>query len=222
MAIHSFFAVRPPASRAPRMEGRSDRGPVGSRRTVLASIAAPRRAKLGEPCSQLTPPSSARAILARRRRRLDTTARRRLGRGMQFAAPAEHYDRFMGRYTPTLAAALADVADVEAGRARARRGLRAGWARERAGRARRRRERGGDRSGAAVRGACRERNPGADVREGVAEALPWADGEFDAALSSLVIAFMRDPDAGVRRDGPRDAQPAARSRPACGTSRPVA
>ena len=29
----------------------------------------------------------------------------------QFLSPAEHYDRFMGRYTPSLAAALADAAD---------------------------------------------------------------------------------------------------------------
>ena len=34
---------------------------------------------------------------------------------MQFAAPAEHYDRFMGRYAPTLAAALADTAGVGPG-----------------------------------------------------------------------------------------------------------
>ena len=34
---------------------------------------------------------------------------------MQFAAPAEHYDRFMGRYTPTLAVALADAAGVDVG-----------------------------------------------------------------------------------------------------------
>jgi trans-aconitate methyltransferase len=33
---------------------------------------------------------------------------------MQFAAPAEHYDRFMGRYAPTLAEALADFAGVGA------------------------------------------------------------------------------------------------------------
>jgi len=46
--------------------------------------------------------------------------------------------------------------------------------------------------------ACRARYPGADVREGLAEALPWSDGEFDATLASLVIAFMRDPDQGVR------------------------
>ncbi len=46
--------------------------------------------------------------------------------------------------------------------------------------------------------ACRDRNPGADVREGVAEELPWANAEFDAALCSLVLGFMRDPDQGVR------------------------
>jgi trans-aconitate methyltransferase len=33
---------------------------------------------------------------------------------MQFTAPAEHYDRFMGRYTPTLAGALVDATGVAA------------------------------------------------------------------------------------------------------------
>lgn len=32
----------------------------------------------------------------------------------------------------------------------------------------------------------------------MAEQLPWASAEFDAALSSLVIGFMHDPDRGVR------------------------
>ena len=45
--------------------------------------------------------------------------------------------------------------------------------------------------------ACRAGTPGADVREGEAEALPWADGEFDAALCQLVVGFMRDPERGV-------------------------
>src|SRR4051794_41539984 len=34
---------------------------------------------------------------------------------MEFIAPAEHYDRFMGRYVPGLAVALADAAGVSAG-----------------------------------------------------------------------------------------------------------
>lgn len=46
--------------------------------------------------------------------------------------------------------------------------------------------------------ACRQRNPGVDVREGFAEKLPFADDSFDAALSSLVVGFMTDPVTGIR------------------------
>jgi SAM-dependent methyltransferase len=46
--------------------------------------------------------------------------------------------------------------------------------------------------------ACRERHPGTDVRVGGAEELPWDDAEFDAALASLVVAFMRDAGQGTR------------------------
>jgi SAM-dependent methyltransferase len=116
---------------------------------------------------------------------------------VQFTAPAEHYDRFMGRYVPRLAVELADAAGVAAG-------MRAldvgcgpgGLTRELASRL------GNDHVAAIdpaeqFAGACRERNPGADVRVGVAEDLPWDDDTFDAALSSLVVAFMRDAAAGV-------------------------
>ena len=116
----------------------------------------------------------------------------------EFASPAEHYDRFMGRYTVQLAPVLADEAGVD-------RGVRVldvgcgpgGLTSELA-------DRVGAESVAAIDPAeqfvtaCRERNPGADVRRGVAEELPWEDDTFDAALSSLVIAFMRDADAGLR------------------------
>jgi ubiquinone/menaquinone biosynthesis C-methylase UbiE len=117
---------------------------------------------------------------------------------VQFSAPAEHYDRFMGRYVPRLAVALADAAGVEAG-------MRAldvgcgpgGLTRELAARL-------GNENVAAIdpaeqfAAACRERTPGADVRVGGAEDLPWGDGEFDATLASLVVAFMRDARAGTR------------------------
>jgi ubiquinone/menaquinone biosynthesis C-methylase UbiE len=119
-------------------------------------------------------------------------------RAMQFAAPAEHYDRFMGRYTPSLAAALADAAAVNDGMRVLDVGCGpGGLTRELAARV-------GAANIAAIdpapqfAEACRKRNPGADVRQGVAEELPWADAEFDAALSSLVIGFMRDPDQGVQ------------------------
>ena len=117
---------------------------------------------------------------------------------MQFAAAAEYYDRFMGRYVPPLASALADAASVTAGVRALDVGCGPGGltselvARTGAGNV------------AALDpapqfvAACRERNPGADVREGVAESLPWQDGDFDVALSSLVVAFMRDADQGVR------------------------
>ena len=117
---------------------------------------------------------------------------------MQFTAPADHYDRFMGRYVPTLAVALADAAGIEPG-------MRAldvgcgpgGLTRELASRL------GADHVAAIdpaeqFADACRERNPGADVRVGGAEDLPFDDAAFDAALSSLVIAFMSDADAGAR------------------------
>jgi SAM-dependent methyltransferase len=117
---------------------------------------------------------------------------------VQFAAPAEHYDRFMGRYVPTLAAALADSAAVTAGMRILDVGCGPG------GLTRELVTRVGAGNVAAIDpapqfvAACRARNAGADVREGVAEELPWADGEFDAALSSLVLGFMHDPDRGVR------------------------
>src|SRR5205814_7851537 len=40
--------------------------------------------------------------------------------------------------------------------------------------------------------ACRLRAPGADVREGPAERLPWSDAEFDCVLSQLVLPFLKD------------------------------
>ncbi len=49
--------------------------------------------------------------------------------------------------------------------------------------------------------ATRARLPGLDVRQGTAEALPYADGSFDAALAQLVVHFMTDPVAGLRDMG---------------------
>jgi SAM-dependent methyltransferase len=40
--------------------------------------------------------------------------------------------------------------------------------------------------------------PGADVRTGAAESLPFSDGAFDVALAQLVVHFMKDPVAGLR------------------------
>ena len=80
-----------------------------------------------------------------------------------------------------------------------RRRLRPGRARRRARRARRRGQRRWHRPRPPVRRCCRARIPGADVREGVAESLPWGDGTFDAAMCSLVVAWMSDADRASKR-----------------------
>src|ERR1700729_1094644 len=116
----------------------------------------------------------------------------------RFAARAEHYDRFMGRYAPTLAAELVEVAGVTPGMRVLDVGCGPGGLTSELCR------RVGAANVAAIDPApqfvtaCAERHPGSDVREGVAERLPWPDGEFDATVSSLVIGFMSDPDRGVR------------------------
>ncbi len=117
---------------------------------------------------------------------------------MEFTSTADEYDRFMGRYTLSLAPAFADAAGVTGGMRVLDVGCGPGGLTQELAR------RVGPADVAAIDpaprfvAACRERNPGADVREGVAEALPWRDGHFDAALCSLVVAFMQDPDQGIR------------------------
>jgi ubiquinone/menaquinone biosynthesis C-methylase UbiE len=117
---------------------------------------------------------------------------------VEFTAAADKYDQFMGRYTRTLAPALADAAGV----AESMRVLDVGCGP--GGLADVLAQRVGAVNIAAIdpapqfADACRARHPGADVRVGVAEELPWPDDSFDATLSSLVIAFMQDADRGVR------------------------
>lgn len=115
----------------------------------------------------------------------------------KFGSTAERYDRYMGRYTEPLARALADEVGVMAGMRVVDVGCGpGGLTAELVGRV-------GAGNVAAVDpapqfvAACAERHPDADVREGIAEELPWDEDAFDAALSCLVIAFMTDPDAGL-------------------------
>jgi SAM-dependent methyltransferase len=49
--------------------------------------------------------------------------------------------------------------------------------------------------------ATRARLQDVDIRQGAAEALPWDDGAFDAALAGLVVHFMTDPVGGLREMG---------------------
>jgi SAM-dependent methyltransferase len=46
--------------------------------------------------------------------------------------------------------------------------------------------------------AVRTRLPGVDIRQAPAEALPFEDASYDAALAQLVVHFMADPVAGLR------------------------
>ena len=117
---------------------------------------------------------------------------------MSFDVSADAYDRFMGRYSATLSGQLATLAGVAAGQRVVDVGCGSGMltaelvARLGAG------------AVAAIDpaelfvAAVTERNPGVDVRQGAAEDLPFADGEFDGALAQLVIHFMADPVAGLR------------------------
>lgn len=115
-----------------------------------------------------------------------------------FLSPAEHYDRFMGRYTPSLAAALADAAGVVEGQRVLDVGCGpGGLTAELAARTGAERVAAIDPASQFV-AACAARNPGVDAREGIAEELPWKESVFDGALSCLVIGFMRDADRGVR------------------------
>jgi len=126
---------------------------------------------------------------------------------VSFAVAADAYDRFMGRFSTLLASGLADLAGVEAGQRVVDVGCGPGALTAELVR------RVGPDAVAAVDpsepfvAAARERHPGVDVRLATAEALPFGDGEFDAALAQLVVHFMSDPVAGlaemarVTRDG---------------------
>ena len=116
---------------------------------------------------------------------------------MTFAASAEIYDRHVGRYVPQLSRELVSTAGIEPGWRVLDVGCGPGGLTETLA------ELVGADHVAAVDPSepfvesCRERVPGADIRVGAAEELPFAGGEFDAALSELVVNFMTDPVAGV-------------------------
>jgi SAM-dependent methyltransferase len=109
-------------------------------------------------------------------------------RAAMFSGPgAAAYDRFVGRYSPQLAAALCDAAGIESGQ----RGLDVGCgsgalAAELARRLGEENVTGIDPSEPFVEGA-RRRVPGARIVD-----------EFDATLSQLVVNFLGDPERGLR------------------------
>ena len=120
---------------------------------------------------------------------------------MTFAVGAEAYDRFMGRYSVGLAAPMADLAGVTEGQRVLDVGCGPGaLTRELVARLGAEHVAAVDPSETFV-AAARERTPGVQIQRATAEELPFADGEFDAALAQLVVHFMKNPVAGLREMG---------------------
>jgi SAM-dependent methyltransferase len=116
---------------------------------------------------------------------------------VSFEVAADAYDRYMGRYSTLLAPQFADFAGVTAGQRALDVGCGPGvLVSELLARLGAANVAAVDPSESFV-AACRDRHPDADVRQGSAEALPWPDDMFDAALAQLVVHFMSDPVAGL-------------------------
>jgi SAM-dependent methyltransferase len=107
-----------------------------------------------------------------------------------FRASADQYGRFIGRYAPSLSAALIQFVGIEPGSRLLDVGCGPG---------------GLTRALADVVGAenvsavdpSEPFVPGADVRVAAAEELPFPDDSFDGALAQLVVNFMSDSERGV-------------------------
>jgi SAM-dependent methyltransferase len=114
-----------------------------------------------------------------------------------FRDATDLYGRFIGRYSPSISAALNEAVGIETGSRVLDVGCGPG---------------GLTKALAAVVGAenvsavdpsepfaktCREQVPGADVRVAAAEELPFADDSFDGAFAQLVVNFMSDAKRGV-------------------------
>ncbi len=115
-----------------------------------------------------------------------------------FDVAAEAYDRFMGEWSSQLSPQLVDLAGVRAGQRVLDVGCGPGaLTAELVARVGAEAVLAVDPSEPFV-AAARVRYPGVDVRQANAEALPYPDRSFDAALAQLVVHFMADPVAGLR------------------------
>ncbi|MCC6236828.1 MAG: class I SAM-dependent methyltransferase [Dehalococcoidia bacterium] len=115
-----------------------------------------------------------------------------------FARGAEAYEHYMGRWSERLVAPFASAAGIEAGARALDVGCGPGALTAELV----------ARLGAAMvsavepnpgfLAAARAHQPDVDIREALADDLPFEDNEFDAALAQLVVHFMPDPVAGLR------------------------
>jgi ubiquinone/menaquinone biosynthesis C-methylase UbiE len=114
-----------------------------------------------------------------------------------FRAPAEVYDRHIGRYSRQLARALIAAARVRPGDRAIDIGCGPGaLTTELVAMLGAERVAAVDPSDSFA-AACRERLPRVQVAVATAESLPFEDAAFDHALAQLVVNFMTDPPAGV-------------------------
>lgn len=115
-----------------------------------------------------------------------------------FDVEGDAYDRFMGRYSRSLAAPFADAAGVRRGQTVLDVGCGAGaLTGELVARLGADHVIAIDPSPPFV-AACRERHPGVAVRAGAAEDIPLGAASVDVALAQLVIPFVADPPRAVR------------------------
>jgi len=113
-----------------------------------------------------------------------------------FRAAAHAYDRHVGRYAPALGSALIEFAGIEPGMRALDVGCGPGALTAQLAQWLGAANVFGAEPSEPFAAACRER-VGVEVASASAEALPFEDGEFDAALSQLVVNFMGDAPAGV-------------------------
>jgi SAM-dependent methyltransferase len=117
---------------------------------------------------------------------------------VSFSVGAEHYDRFMGRYSVPLAPRFADFAGIAAGQRVLDVGCGPGSLTGELTR------RLGEDAVCAVDpsesfvAAVAQRYPGVRIERAAAEQLPFDARRFDAALAQLVVHFMADPVRGLR------------------------
>jgi SAM-dependent methyltransferase len=115
-----------------------------------------------------------------------------------FNVGADSYDRFMGRYSMPLAPLFADFAGISSGQVVLDVGCGPGaLTAELVRRLDPASVSAADPSESFV-AAARQRQPEVTVRHAAAEALPFEDRAFDAALAQLVVHFMADPAQGLR------------------------
>lgn len=116
---------------------------------------------------------------------------------MSFDVAADAYARFMGVYSERLADRFVDLLDLRTGQRVLDVGCGPGVLTTRLA------NRLGASSVLAIDPsapfveATRRRVPGVEVREGLAENLPFADDSFDLTVAQLVVHFMSDPVAGL-------------------------